>query len=190
MLYDIVLALLIQFAPVDRLPQFPGYEETPAEAQARYREIARDIVNAAEGPGPFSRAGNAFLLSAMAIGESGLALDVDRGPCYRKGSWVQRCDGGRAQSIWQVWHPERLTRAEAARLALKRLRASWYRCKALPPKYRLSAYGAGRCMELEGAAARWRLYLSIRARSAAIRAELLSKDSNTVSMFDGTAQGR
>lgn len=156
-LVEWVLAAALYFAPIETRPKFAGYEETHEEALARYRSIAEDIVEAAE-KSPNADKWEAAWLVTVAVGESGLSLDVDRGPCYRRGGYRSRCDGGSSFSIWQLkntpidgelrygYEFER-NRKLAARAALKKIRGSLGLCKSLPENDRLSAYGVGRCVE-------------------------------------------
>lgn len=180
---SLILALLLLAAPPDRLPQFPGHTETVEQARTRYASIAADIVAEVEASPPvrgLDRRDTAILVAAMAIGESGLARDADVGPCHRRGAWRARCDHGRSVSMWQLMTDRgKLThdgetytkqqlfsdRRLAIRVALSRLRRSVNACYHLPPRYRLSAYGAGRCMRLEGAAKRFRLFSSLRMKA-------------------------
>ena len=157
-----VLSAALTFAPVETRPKFKGYEETPDETRARYASIAEDVAQAAEdgAKSPEEAKRRAALLLAVAIGESGLSLDVDRGPCYRKGNWKSRCDGGTSFTIWQMktvvvdGKPMLASkvaglehRKVAAKAALRAILGSLGMCRKLPPEDRLSGYGAGRCIE-------------------------------------------
>ena len=173
-----IMIAALEFAPVESRPEFPGYVETRAETLDRYWSIAQDIAAAAQEvptkPGGLADEDEAALLLALAIGESGLSLDVDRGPCYRKGKWFARCDGGSSFTIWQL-KPIRFDgalrtgkelqsdRALAARVALWLARGSLGQCRKLEPRDRLSAYGAGYCKEgLASVRARHALYVKVR----------------------------
>ncbi len=168
----------IAHAPPARLPQFPGYEETAEEVEARYRAIARDIT-AAVGPG---NRGSAALLLAFALGESGLSRDADLGPCFQgidaQGrNWRGRCDSGRAASIWQmhqVWDSKTETtltvedifadRARTARIFWRLARSSFKRCADLAPEDQLSGVGLGVCTKGHaGVRERYRLWQKLRA---------------------------
>jgi hypothetical protein len=169
-----VLSAALFFAPVETRPKVAGYEETADEARARYASIAEDIAAAAEeGAPPAGEAKRrAALLLAVAVGESGLSYDVDKGPCYRKGNWRERCDGGTSFTIWQLKavsidgehrharHVEGVAKRKiAAKAALRKILGSLGMCKSLAPEDRLSAYGAGRCLEgHKGIRARWALF--------------------------------
>lgn len=129
-----ILSLLTLALPPDRLAAEPGWHEAPAAREARYQAIAADVaavVYAPDAPvlyaGPRARAHTAALLVAVAVLESGLAADVDLGPCYRgRDGRGPRCDRGRAYSLWQVHDPAvEGDRRAAARAALRRLRSSW-----------------------------------------------------------------
>ncbi len=169
-----VLAALLHFAPVEKLPRFAGYEETPEQARARFASIAADIVAAVEAnKGTLSDRTEAALLAAVAIGESGLALDTDRGPCFRKGAYRTRCDSGLAATIWQLqavrWEGQDLRakdlfadRPRAARIALRAALSSLHRCRHLPAEDRLAALG-GSCKPSKSATARYRLWQRVRA---------------------------
>ena len=130
-----ILALLTYAAPPDRLSDaMPGWEESPEARRARYEAIAADIaatVYAPDAPalygGARGRAHTAALLVAVAVLESGLAADVDRGPCYRgRDGRGPRCDSGRAYSLWQV-HDASVAgdRRKAAARALRIMRSSF-----------------------------------------------------------------
>lgn len=169
-----VLSAALTFAPIETRPQFKGYEETREEAFDRYISIANDIAEAAEGDAktPAGAKQRAALLLAVAVGESGLALDVDQGPCYRQGGFKTRCDGGTSFTLWQMKHAhvdgefvkgkalEGLgNRKKAARGALRAILGSLGMCKKLPAEDRLSGYGVGRCLEgNKSVRARWSLY--------------------------------
>lgn len=171
-----VLSAALFFAPLETRPKFKGYEETPEAALARYRTIAEDIEAAAMEHDGNDKA-EAALLLAVAIGESGLSYDVDVGPCYRKGGFRTRCDGGTSYSLWQLksgvvdgiaygGHEFQGTdkRRLAARAALKKLKGSFGMCKDLPEQDRLSAYGAGRCLEgNKSVRSRWALFQKVRS---------------------------
>lgn len=176
--FEWVLAILLHFAPVERLPQFKGYEETPEAARARYTEIAQAIVQVAheteETSNGLSDRDEMALLAAIAIGESHLAKDADVGPCYRKGAYRTRCDSGAAASVWQnhAWGKDEkgavtikrlfAERDLAARRVLGIATSSLSRCRKLPPRDRLSGL-SGRCQEgLASAQARWHLWQKIR----------------------------
>lgn len=129
-----ILSLLVLALPPDRVQTMPGWEETPAAREARYLAIATDVAAVAYAPtapvlyaGPRARAHTAALLVAVAVLESGLAADVDAGPCYRgRDGRSTRCDSGRAFGLWQVHAPEVAgDRRAAARAALRLLRSSF-----------------------------------------------------------------
>lgn len=129
-----ILSLLLYAAPPDRLDAMPGWDETPAARAARYEAIAADVAAVVYAPdavvlyaGPRARAHTAALLVAVAVLESGLAADVDRGPCYRgRDGRGPRCDRGRAHSLWQVHDPAvQGDRRAAARAALRLMRGSF-----------------------------------------------------------------
>ncbi len=99
-LYVYVVLALLRFAPIERLPAFPGHEETQREALARYGAIAEAIVAVCETKArPHSCAA---LLVAIGKGESHFARDADIGPCHRGKGYRARCGGGKAASVWQV----------------------------------------------------------------------------------------
>lgn len=151
-----LLAAALHFSPPEKLPQFPGHEETRDQAVTRYASIVDDIVAAVDGVKAPKHA--AALALAWGIGESALAHDADLGPCHREGRWKKRCDGGLAASIWQVhattFDGELLKvedlfgdRARTARLVVQRMASSWVQCRHLEPRDRFSAFGIGRCVE-------------------------------------------
>jgi hypothetical protein len=158
------LAALIALVPPQRITHVSiKWYETVEETTERYRSIASDIASVTD-----SRIEVAALVG-VAVHESALAADVDRGECERSGRWFPRCDGGRAVSLWQLQEgdPERkdtirCDRAAAAREALRRIRWSWNACRALEPALRLSAYASGRCTgEGRAGAASRELYQAI-----------------------------
>jgi len=173
-LADWVLLAALHFAPIETRPRFEGYLETQEEAFGRYLGIARDIAAAAEeheGTDAEKRK-RAALLLAVAVGESGLSRDVDEGPCYRRGRWRARCDGGTSYTLWQMKsavvdgrpvHARELRgldkRGQAARAALRAIRGSLGACRKLEAQDRLSMYGAGSCKPgLRSVRARWALF--------------------------------
>lgn len=129
-----VLSLLVLALPPDRVQAQPGWDEAPSAREARYLAIATDVAAVVYAPGartlyagPRGRARTAALLVAVAVLESGLAADVDLGPCYRgRDGRSMRCDSGRAHGLWQVHAPEVAgDRRAAARAALRVLRGSF-----------------------------------------------------------------
>ncbi len=165
-----LLAAALHFAPPETRPQFPGYEESRTETISRYESIVSDIERAAEGD-----KSRATLLLALAIGETGLSLDTDRGPCYRGGAYKSRCDGGTSATLWQLksvrWKGEVLRyldlfkdRLRAATIALSIARKSIGMCRHLEPQDQLSAYGSGACRPgLKSVRARYHLWARINA---------------------------
>lgn len=165
-------ALLALLAHDPKQPALPGHEETPAEAFARRVGIAHAIVVAAEeDQGWMSDRAEAALLVSIALGEGGLARDVDVGPCYRGPGHRTRCDSGASASTFQVWAsawghtPEQIfaDRVLAARLALRAARGSLGMCRSLPAEDRLSGL-AGRCiLGLEAARGHYRRWMWLMA---------------------------
>lgn len=170
-----ILAAALHFAPPERHPRFDGYEETAEQAHARYEQIAVDIAAAVEGRKDAKDM--AALALAWAIGESALAPDADRGPCYRKGKWKLRCDGGLAAGPWQLheyWDrqaKERVTvaaifadRARSAKTVVRKLIGAWVQCAHLASEDRLSGFGLGHCEAGNASVrARYRLWQRVRA---------------------------
>jgi len=175
-----LFTLALQFAPPDRAHQFPGWEETNEERTARYAVIVQDIYDVvydeANKPIPgMSRARTAAYMLALAIGESGLDKDADKGPCYREKGWWRRCDAGQAGSMWQVqvgkgflFDGDRRVRMKdlfndrqtAIRVALRAVRGSFWSCRKFAPEHRLAVYGSGTCNNkagMEGSAERYKL---------------------------------
>jgi hypothetical protein len=161
-------AIMIWAAPPARYAasqSYPGWEETPEDRTVRYRTIAEDLVAAVYDPaerpvfdGKFARARTATLLLSLAIKESGLAPDADRGPCYRGRSGTSpRCDHGRSACILQIrvgknTTPEGYTREElfadrkkCLRAGLHAVRRSAGACSRLGIPYMLNAYASGVC---------------------------------------------
>lgn len=170
-----ILAAALHFAPPERHPRFDGYEETAEQARARYEQIAVDIAAAVEGRKDAKDM--AALALAWAVGESALAPDADKGPCYRKGRWKLRCDGGLAAGPWQLheyWDrqaKERVTvaaifadRARSARTVVRKLIGAWVQCAHLAAEDRLSGFGLGHCEAGNASVrARYRLWQRVRA---------------------------
>jgi len=172
-----VLSAALTFAPIETRPQFKGYEESREDAFDRYISIANDIAAAAESNTTKGTPAKdkAALLLAVAIGESGLSLDVDRGPCYREGGFKTRCDSGTSFTLWQmkaaILDGQPMSAAElvgtdkrkgAARAALRAILGSLGRCKSLPAEDRLSGYGVGRCIAgNKSVRARHKLFLRV-----------------------------
>lgn len=170
-----ILAAALHFAPPERHPRFDGYEETAEQARARYEQIAVDIAAAVEGRKDAKDM--AALALAWAIGESALAPDADKGPCYRRGRWKLRCDGGLAAGPWQLheyWDrqaKERVTvaaifadRARSAKTVVRKLIGAWVQCAHLAPEDRLSGFGLGHCEAGNASVrARYRLWQRVRA---------------------------
>lgn len=165
------LAALLHFAPPELQARNPWADPSVEEARKRYQEIAQTI--AAECADTKSQRSCAALLSAIAIGESGLARDADLGPCYRKGAHQTRCDSGAAASVWQVHahgfdaRGEDITikrlfaeRALAAWLVHRIARGSLARCGNLPEEDRLAGLG-GSCKPSKSARARFHLWKKI-----------------------------
>ncbi len=162
-----LLSILLLVAPPGRTPH-----ETAVDGAARYALIANAIAHAAEEtpplPGEHGRERFAILLAAVAVHESGLALDVDTGS--------RRGDGGRSWGLWQfnLGHgrtPEGWTglelvadRRKAALAAAHAVRRSAIACRRykLGFDFALSAYASGSCFggayesaTMVGMAKRW-----------------------------------
>lgn len=156
-------AAMLALVPHGARRDLPGWSETAEEMQARYAAIGEAIEAAAlASSSGHSDQSEAALLVALAIEESALAPDVDRGPCYRGtrgGPWWSRCDGGTSFSVWQVKaytkaDGSRVSGAElqadrtlAAKRALSLAVSSLALCakKVADPRDRLSAYIRGTC---------------------------------------------
>lgn len=161
-------ALMVWLAPPDKLaarPQYPGWEESESDKQARYQAFAEDlyavVYDPAEAPlfgGHKARAHTAALVLAVAYKESGFAADVDRGPCYRgKDGRSSRCDGGQSACTLQIklgrgstaegWDQSELfaDRKKCFRAGLALMRRSYKACSQEGPDYRLNAYASGVC---------------------------------------------
>lgn len=159
-----LLALALQFAPPSAALQFPGYVETADAARARYTIIVEDIVAVTQAHEPLpglTRTESAAFLLAMAIGETALALDADKGPCFRGRhlgrNYAGRCDSGHAVGVLQVQlasgRAEHFTdRRKLLAVGLKALRGSLWACWRLPVTERLAAYGSGSCANEGGKA--------------------------------------
>jgi hypothetical protein len=161
-------ALMVWAAPPARFAAaqtFPGWQEMPEARLARYEKIAEDLVatvyDPAERPvfaGKLGRARTATLLLALALKESGLAPDADKGPCYRgKSGTSPRCDEGRSACILQIrvakgttpegWTREDLfaDRRKCLLAGLHAVRRSAGACARLGPSFILNAYASGVC---------------------------------------------
>lgn len=172
-----LLAAALMYAPPKHHVTPPGERpETYVQRVARYQSIASDIAHTVRNDKPIpglSREQSAALLLGLAIGESGLSRDIDRGQCF-VAAGSTRCDSGRSASIFQIlvrrWRGEEFTtkdladRRFATGLALQMVRSSWNACREWPPRYRLSVYGQGYCGPLDAAARRYGLFLTMLTR--------------------------
>ena len=159
----------LRFSPVEKAWQAPSHPESHSEMRRRYRSIARDICEAVKAQPAiegFTKAGTARLTLAQAIGESNLAKDADRGPCWRKAPYQARCDGGLAVGVLQVQLPQKhrdrgfADRPWLVSVALRGLRGSFGACRHLPVAERLALYASGSCKSAAGRRAsrrRWKL---------------------------------
>lgn len=138
--------------------------------------------------GPFARSQSAALIIGIAAHESGLAPDVDLGPCKRDTPATKtRCDSGHAACTMQVqatfiqadgrrttregWTLEELfaDRTKCFRAGLAAARGSLGMCNSHGDEGRLAAYAAGSCDSeagLRGSRELWAYYQ--RASSAAV----------------------
>ncbi len=176
-----VLAAILTISPLATPREvLPGWAERPEDRAARYQSIASDVATAATDAcgerGDGCRRWAVATLIGIAWHESGFAPDVDAGRCYRgRDGKSQRCDGGRAWSLWQLqgggeearlWATDRMA---AAREALRRAGRSTNACRGkLPAEEALTAYAGGTC---SGATARHRareLAADVRRAAAAL----------------------
>jgi hypothetical protein len=131
--------------------------EPPADVQARYERIARDlsavVLDESEAPlfdGPDARARTAMLMLSVASFESSFRKTVDDG--------IRRGDGGRSYCLMQIrvgqgvtregWSGPQLLedRKRCFRAALHMLRTSFAQCHSYPVEDRISVYATGHCM--------------------------------------------
>lgn len=165
-----IFTLLMALVPPEKvahLPAYPGWTETVEQRTARYQSIADDIVAVAFDPNEapveggsstLARARTAALLATVAVKESRLALDVDKGPCYRGPKGLgERCDRGQSFTMWQIMVGKGRTaagftgpqlnadRKSAAREALHRMAGSFRTCGRWGAKARLNIYASGSC---------------------------------------------
>lgn len=181
-----ILATITWLSPPDAAaarPAFPGWTETAAERRTRYERIAADmdavIAKRTIFGGPRSKGHTAALVLAIASHESGFAPDVDIGPCYPlRLNGVQRCDGGRAVGLLQVWADEKVPtpegwtkadlwadRQKVFAVGIRRASASLKRCAENKPEHRLADYASGSCKRgLDRAAEVWAIYRKIIGR--------------------------
>jgi len=160
-----ILALALSASPPERAKNPPGWDETVEVRRRRYESIASDLAAVVYDPdvrplypGPRGRAQTAALLLAIAVEESGLARDVDLGPCYRGSSGTgPRCDRGRAFCLLQVhadgiggrtregWTGGELfdDRRKCFRAGLSLARSSFGAAAGADPTHRLDAYAGG-----------------------------------------------
>lgn len=170
-LVEWTLAALVHFAPIGQFDRSPWADPSHEYAMERYRGIAEAI--AGECQDTKQPKSCAALLSAIAVGESGLARDADEGPCYRRNGYKTRCDSGAAASVWQVhahgWDAkgeditvERLfaERSLAAWVVHRVARGSLARCSHLPEQDRLAGL-SGSCKPSKSARARWNLWRKV-----------------------------
>jgi hypothetical protein len=140
-----LLVFLLHFAPVSA-HNFTG--ATEASTLGRYRDIARDIAEAALDHPLFAGSQGvletALLDASVATFESGgLREDVDT--CKTGG------DGRRSWSLFQLqepWTPKVVacaSRLSAAKTSLDIIQTSLKQCKDLPQSERLAMYAAGQC---------------------------------------------
>lgn len=190
-----IFALMSFLAPPEKLTaaphvQLPGWEETLEQRTERYESIAKDIFEvvydvSAKLPyrGKRGRAQSTALLVAIAFMESGFMPDVDKGPCYRKGSFRTRCDGGLSAGMWQARLGEGETllsihgvdglkqadlfkdRKTQVRIALHMVNRSFKTCRLLGPEAVLNVYSSGSCSRGQKPASA-RLALAKRAYAA------------------------
>ncbi len=159
-LYVHVFLLMLHASPVERLPQWDGYEESIPEAMARYGATAAAITDTCSEHSKQPRS-CAALLVAIGEQESAFSKDASSGPtCYRAGSYRTRCDSGNAAGPWQTHAHHGVTLAQlfadhrlAARITLRASRM----CRHLPTGDQLFGL-AGTCepSEWHKAAARAR----------------------------------
>ncbi len=138
---ELILTVLLTL-PV---PVMPGHDETPEARNGRLAEIAQ--VFAAEAPRlpGFSADAALALALATAYHESGFALDVDIGPCYRgKDGKNGRCDHGRAKCLFQLHARVWPDRTACVRVGVSAVRQSLRMCDHLPPRDRLAGL-SGSC---------------------------------------------
>lgn len=160
-----LLGLALASVPIEKAKNPPGWDESAEERTRRYESIAADLAAVVYDPserpaydGPQARARTAALMLGVAIMESGLARDVDLGPCYRGLSGTgPRCDRGRAFCVMQVhadgvgrttregWTGEELfaDRRKCFRAALHLIRASFHHAAGADQTHRLDAYAGG-----------------------------------------------
>lgn len=141
-LAELLLTLLLA-TPIVAPPK--GQTESAEELRARLASIALDAASVATTPG------DATLLLAVAEHESGLARDVDLGPC-RAGT----CDNGTAACMLQI-HGDREMRARlfadrklCFSMGLAALKSSAATCRALPVEERFAVYASGSCSSEAG----------------------------------------
>lgn len=171
-----MVGLMLWQAPADKLAAMrarDGLSAETAEARAsRYESIAKDIVEVTmDGKaqplfgGKHGRVRTAAFVLAVALRESALDEDVDRGPCYREGKWAWRCDHGRAACILQIQPAGGETlgalfadRKLCLRTGIRRMAASFSVCtprgpdsdQTLTMDHRLAQYARGWCDNAEG----------------------------------------
>lgn len=164
-----------------------GIHETVEDRVARYHRFVDDLEAVVFDPatklpfsGPMARSQTAALLIGIAAHESGLAPDVDLGPCKRDTPATKlRCDSGHAACTLQVhvtvlqadgrrttregWTLEDLfaDRQKCFRAGLAAARGSMGQCKSHGDEGRLAAYAAGTCDSeagLKGSRELWAYY--------------------------------
>jgi hypothetical protein len=143
-----ILALLLTLAiPVAS----PEHVEEPDARRARLEEVARDFAAADVRLPGYSKREAVLLSLATAYHESGFALDVDVGPCYRgRDGKGPRCDHGKAKCLFQV-HGSKVwpTRPECIRIGVSAMRQSLRACDFLPRREQLAQLG-GSCTNARG----------------------------------------
>lgn len=196
-----VLAVLESMLPAEKMVvahDWVGIVETVEQRRARYESFANDLEAVVFDPatklpfaGPMARSQTAALLIGIAAHESGLAPDVDLGPCKRDTPATKlRCDSGHAACVLQVhvtvlqadgrrttregWTLEDLfaDRQKCFRAGLAAARGSLGMCNAHGDEGRLAAYASGSCDSeagLKGSRELWAYYQ--RASGAAVMAK-------------------
>lgn len=171
MLHEAILAALITLSPPEKLPQFPGHEESPAAALIRYGSIAEDVAfvvtedcagQATDADKKRCQRRDTAELLGTARHETDFARDTDHdGRCFvghwRGWDYKRRCDGNNSVSMWQMQNGTalekaswRASRREAARAALKMIHQSRRFCRKHGNEGAYAAYADGDCESYMG----------------------------------------
>lgn len=161
------LTLMLTLRP-STLVRASGLDETQAQREARYAEIAQavdDVVRESPAlvPGDYGKAYTATVLLALTYVESGWRKDVDLGLNRDKRAAYGQEDHGRSWCMGQInidkgnvvvgddvmksWKgPDLIAdRRKCFKVVLEHVRRSFASCRSLPKEQWLNQYASGEC---------------------------------------------